>query len=144
MIRVQATLTKKLESDVGVHGAMSMFRDATTTSGNGNASTSNSDAASSPIDKAAKSNSGKSYLSSWRKLRSKSSSTPLSSTSHSAKINTSASTAGDKGEPYTIASVPMTNFIPVERRGQKAAPNLKAMAFKGPQKEYMGSLARLV
>jgi hypothetical protein len=38
----------------------------------------------------------------------------------------------------------MTNFIPVERRGQKAAPNLKAMAFEGPQKEYMGSLARLV
>lgn len=43
-----------------------------------------------------------------------------------------------------MASVPMTNFIPVERRGQKAAPNLKAMAFEGPQKEYMGSLARLV
>jgi hypothetical protein len=43
-----------------------------------------------------------------------------------------------------MASVPMTNFIPVERRGQKAAPNLKAMNFEGPQKEYMGSLARLV
>ena len=43
-----------------------------------------------------------------------------------------------------MASVPMTSWIPVERRGQKAAPNLKAMAFEGPQKEYMGSLARLV
>ena len=144
MERVQATLTKKLGSEVGVHGAMSMFRDATTTSGNGNASTSNSDAASSTTDKAAKSNSGKSYLSSWRKLRSKSSGTPLSSTNHSSKISTSANAASDKGEPYTMASVPMTNFIPVERRGQKAAPNLKAMAFEGPQKEYMGSLARLV
>jgi hypothetical protein len=144
MERVQATLTKKLGSDVGVHGAMSMFRDATTTSGNGNASISNSDAASSTTDKAAKSNSGKSYLSSWRKLRSKSSGTPLSSTNHSSKINISANAAGEKGEPYTMASVPMTNFIPVERRGQKAAPNLKAMAFEGPQKEYMGSLARLV
>ena len=144
MERVQATLTKKLGSDVGVHGAISMFRDATTPSGNGNTSTSNSDAASSTTDKAAKSNSGKSYLSSWRKLRSKSSGTPLSTTNHSSKINTSASAAGEKGEPYTMVSVPMTNFIPVERRGQKAAPNLKAMAFEGPQKEYMGSLARLV
>lgn len=144
MERVQATLTKKLGSDVGVHGAMSMFRDATATSGNGGMSTSNADAASGTTDKAAKSNSGKSYLSSWRKLRSKSSGTPLSSTTNSSKINTSANATGDKGEPYTMASVPMTNFIPVERRGQKAAPNLKGMAFEGPQKEYMGSLARLV
>lgn len=144
MERVQATLTKKLGSDVGVHGAMSMFRDATTTSGTGNASTASSDAASGITDKAAKSNSGKSYLSSWRKLRSKSSGTPLSSLNNSSKINVGASAVGDKGEPYTMASVPMTNFIPVERRGQKAAPNLKAMNFEGPQKEYMGSLARLV
>ena len=144
MERVQATLTKKLGSDVGVHGAISMFRDATTTSGTGNASTANSDAASGVTDKAAKSNSGKSYLSSWRKLRSKSSGTPLSALNNSSKINVGATAVGDKGEPYTMASVPMTNFIPVERRGQKAAPNLKAMAFEGPQKEYMGSLARLV
>jgi hypothetical protein len=144
MERVQSTLTKKLGSDVGVHGAMSMFRDATTPSGNGNTNTSSSDAASSTTDKAAKSNSGKSYLSSWRKLRSKSSGTPLSSTNHSSKVSTGTNAMGDKGEPYTMASVPMTNFIPVERRGQKAAPNLKAMNFEGPQKEYMGSLARLV
>lgn len=144
MERVQATLTKKLGSDVGVHGAISMFKDAATTSGTGNASTANSDAASGITDKAAKSNSGKSYLSSWRKLRSKSSGTPLSSLNNPSKINVGASAVGDKGEPYTMASVPMTNFIPVERRGQKAAPNLKAMAFEGPQKEYMGSLARLV
>jgi hypothetical protein len=144
MERVQATLTKKLGSDVGVHGAMSMFRDATTPSGNGNTNTSGSDAASGTTDKAAKSNSGKSYLSSWRKLRSKSSGTPLSSTNHSSKVSAGTNAMGDKGEPYTMASVPMTNFIPVERRGQKAAPNLKAMNFEGPQKEYMGSLARLV
>ena len=137
-------MTKKLGSDVGVHGAMSMFRDANTTSGTGNASTTNSDAASGITDKVAKSNSGKSYLSSWRKLRSKSSGTPLSALNNASKINVGASAVSDKGEPYTMASVPMTNFIPVERRGQKAAPNLKAMAFEGPQKEYMGSLARLV
>ena len=143
MERVQATLTKKLGSDVGVHGAMSMFRDATTAGGSGSMSAASSDAAST-TDKAAKSNSGKSYLSSWRKLRSKSSGTPLSTTGHASKINTSTTATGEKGEPYTMASVPMTNFIPVERRGQKAAPNLKALTFEGPQKEYMGSLARLV
>ncbi len=43
-----------------------------------------------------------------------------------------------------MASVPMTSYIPVERRGQKSAPNLKNMVFEGPQKDYMGSLARLV
>jgi hypothetical protein len=142
MERVQTTLTKKLGSEVGVHGAMSMFRDATTTSGSTN--TSSSDAASGITDKATKSNSGKSYLASWRKLRSKSSGAPLSSTNHGSKIITSTNVTGDKPEPYTMASVPMTNFIPVERRGQKAAPNLKVMTFEGPQKEYMGSLARLV
>lgn len=141
MERVQVTLSKKLGSDVGVHGAMSMFRDATTPNGNTNAPSSD---AASVTEKAAKSNSGKSYLSSWRKLRSKSSGTPLSSTNHSAKTTIGATATGEKGEPYTMASVPMTNFIPVERRGQKAAPNLKAMNFEGPQKEYMGSLARLV
>jgi hypothetical protein len=141
MERVQATLTKKLGSDVGVHGSMAMFRDASSAGTNGAHTTLSSDAASGTTDKAAKSNSGKSYLSSWRKLRSKSSGTPLSSTT---KPTAATTVVADKGESHTMASVPMTSFIPVERRGQKAAPNLKAMAFEGPQKEYMGSLARLV
>jgi hypothetical protein len=141
MERVQATLTKKLGSDVGVHGSMSMFRDASSAGTNGVHTTLGSDSASGTTDKAAKSNSGKSYLSSWRKLRSKSSGTPLSSTS---KPPPAATIVVDKGESHNMASVPMTSWIPVERRGQKAAPNLKAMAFEGPQKEYMGSLARLV
>jgi len=141
MERVQATLTKKLGSDVGVHGSMAMFRDASSTGTNGASGAVSSDAASGTTDKAAKSNSGKSYLSSWRKLRSKSSGTPLSSTS---KPSAATTVASDKGEHHTMASVPMTSFIPVERRGQKGAPNLKTMAFEGPQKEYMGSLARLV
>lgn len=143
MERVQATLTKKLGSDVGVHGAMSMFRDAGSMGANGSSSAApNSDAAST-TDKAAKSNSGKSYLSSWRKLRNKSSGTPLSG-NHSAKSGTGAASIIDRSELQTMASVPMTSYIPVERRGQKSAPNLKNMVFEGPQKDYMGSLARLV
>lgn len=64
MERVQAALTKKLGSDVGVHGVAGMFKDAsaaTVATAMGNAHGSDSAAAS---DKAAKSNSGKSYLSS--------------------------------------------------------------------------------
>ena len=106
-------------------------------------------------ERAAKSTSGKSYLSSWRKLRSKSSGTPLSTTNAAAAAvamgagangaSTGAATAlGEKGDGPIMVSVPMTSFVPVERRGQKAARDVKTMVFEGPQKEYMGSLARLL
>lgn len=144
MERVQATLAKKLGSDVGVHGAMPMFRDASSMSSGSSTAAPSSDAASGTTDKATKSNSGKSYLSSWRKLRSKSSGTPLSTVGNASKAASGLAAMGDKGESHTMASVPMTSWIPVERRGQKSAPNLKNMTFDGPQKEYMGSLARLV
>ncbi|KAM0714265.1 hypothetical protein Q7P37_010052 [Cladosporium fusiforme] len=144
MERVQATLVKKLGSEVGVHGAMAMFKDASTGATGLSTTAASSDAASGSTDKATKSNSGKSYLSSWRKLRNKSSGTPLSTSSHSSKATTGSTTVGDRVEPQTMASVPMTSYIPVERRGQKAVPNLKSMSFEGPQKDYMGSLARLV
>lgn len=144
MERVQATLVKKLGSEVGVHGAMAMFKDASSGANGVSTSTASSDAASGATDKATKSNSGKSYLSSWRKLRNKSSGTPLSSGSHSSKATASIAAMSDRAEPQTMASVPMTSYIPVERRGQKAAPNLKNITFEGPQRDYMGSLARLV
>ena len=35
----------------------------------------------------------------------------------------------------------MTSFVPIERRGNKK--DVRNLAFDGPQKEYMGSLARL-
>jgi hypothetical protein len=135
MERVQAALTKKLGNDVGVHGVAGMFKDAsaaTVANAMGNAQGSDSAAAS---DKAAKSNSGKSYLSSWRKLRNKSSAAPL---------NSSSAMHGNKSEKdqHNMPSVPMTTFVPVERRGgnKRDARNL---VFEGPNKEYMGSLARL-
>lgn len=142
MERVQATLVKKLGSEVGVHSAATMFKDAPGVSANGTSTTAGADGSSTTTDKAAKSNSGKSYLSSWRKLRSKSSGTPLSTTTSGAKAVPG--TITERAEPPTMASVPMTSFVPVERRGQKAVRDVKGMVFEGPQKEYMGSLARLV
>ncbi|EME42227.1 hypothetical protein DOTSEDRAFT_73142 [Dothistroma septosporum NZE10] len=137
MERVQAALAKKLGSDVGVHGVTGMFRDAssaTLASAMGHANGSDNP----QPDKAMKSNSGKSYLTSWRKLRNKSSGAPLSTNPAAA---TAAAKAGVEREQHLMQSVPMTNFVPVERRGtKKEARNL---VFEGPNKEYMGSLARL-
>ncbi|OQN99229.1 hypothetical protein B0A48_15078 [Cryoendolithus antarcticus] len=145
MERVQTALVKKLGSEVGVQGAMGMFRDApsfSTSTSNPNSSAPGSDTAST-TDKNAKSNSGKSYLSSWRKLRSKSSGAPLAS-SNGAGHRSQASAGAERGEPQHMPSVPMTSFISVERRGQKSGRDVKSMVFEGPQREYMGSVARLV
>lgn len=134
MERVQAALSKKLGSDVGVQGVAGMFKDAsaaTVTSAMGNVGSDNAAAS----DKAAKSNSGKSYLSSWRKLRNKSSGTPLSTGS---QMPIKPAPGQDQ---HTIPSVPMTSFVPVERRGNKR--DARNLVFEGPNKEYMGSLARL-
>lgn len=137
MERVQTTFTKKLGSDVGVHGVAGIFKDAsaaTVASAMGNAP--GSDGAH--ADKAAKSNSGKSYLTSWRKLRNKSSGAPIA-THHQAGVG-ALKTPTEKDQ-HTMPSVPMTSFVPVERRGNKR--DARNMSFDGPNQEYMGSLARL-
>ncbi|KAK0772362.1 hypothetical protein LTR91_005883 [Friedmanniomyces endolithicus] len=139
MERVQAALAKKLGNDVGLHGVTGLFKDAAG-AGSGGTTSSNAHAAASPdavagAEKAAtKSREGKGYLTSWRKLRNKSSGTPLT-TSHPA-----GKTANEKDSP-ALSSVPMTTFMPVERRGPKR--DIRNMVFEGPQKDYMGSLARL-
>ena len=132
MERVQAALVKKLGNDVGVHGVTGLFKDASVAGAP--ASNSHGADAVAGAEKAAKSKEGKGYLTSWRKLRNKSSGTPLTS-SQAGKVHTT-----DK-EPPTLSSVPMTSFVPVERRGPKR--DIRNMTFDGPQKEYMGSLARL-
>lgn len=131
MERVQAALSKKLGSDVGLHGTSGLFKDA---SGGGTSGTNGTQAgdAIAGAEKAQKSKEGKGYLNSWRKLRSKSSGTPL---------NTSQVSKSADKEQSTMPSVPMTSFVPVERRGQRK--DVRNLTFEGPQKEYMGSLARL-
>lgn len=131
MERVQAALSKKLGSDVGLQGVSALFKDASTGGASASGSSPGGDAGAG-AEKTSRSKEGKGYLTSWRKLRSKSSGAPLT-TAQLFKT-------GDKEQP-TMQSVPMTNFVPVERRGHKK--EARNLTFEGPQKEYMGSLARL-
>lgn len=133
MERVQTALAKKLGSDVGVGGLAGLFKEAASGSG---ATSGASNAPGAEVTAGAektKSKESKGYLNSWRKLRSKSSGTPLGS----AHVHKTA-----EKELPSMASVPMTRFVPVERRGQKK--EVKNLVFDGPNREYMGSLARLV
>ena len=147
--RVQTALAKKLGHDVGVHGALASFKDAPTPGGAfGDDGTGSAGAGADPAtDKAHKSSSGKSYLSSWRKLRSKSSGAPLTTgATHrtgGAHPKPSAAAAAAERELHTIPSVPMTSFVPVERRGNQFRRDARNAVFEGPQREYMASLARL-
>ncbi|GAB1217138.1 hypothetical protein ATERTT37_006363 [Aspergillus terreus] len=119
--QVQASLTKKIGSEVGVQGAMPLFR-----------SSHPSDDPTVIEAPPAKTSSGpsKSYLSSWRKLRSKNSgiggTTMLSSTREPSKDN------------LTISSLPMT---PVPNSHPKR--DTTQLQFSGPNSNYMGALARL-
>ncbi|KAI7054048.1 hypothetical protein KC327_g18518 [Hortaea werneckii] len=133
MERTQGALAKKLGSDVGLQGVSTLFKEAAAAGSTSATGTGQTVEAASGTEKAAKSKEGKSYLNSWRKLRNKSSGTPLTS-SQVGKA------AAEKESP-SMASVPMTSFVPIERRGNKK--DVRNLAFDGPQKEYMGSLARL-
>jgi hypothetical protein len=129
--RVQPVLAKKLGNDVGLHGAAASFKDAAPMPSNSEAS-----GAEHTTDKAHKSNSsGKGFVSSWRKLRNKSSGTPLGN--GASKIKTSA-----ERDQHNIPSVPMTSFVPVDMRGAKRDLARNAI-FEGTNKEYLSSLARL-
>ncbi|TKA83264.1 hypothetical protein B0A55_00786 [Friedmanniomyces simplex] len=103
------------------------------------------DAVAGAAEKASKSREGKGYLTSWRKLRNKSSGTPLTTSLHQAGGRTTAAGGADReGPALSLASVPMTSFVPVERRGAKReVRKVRKLVFEGPQREYMGSLARL-
>ncbi|KAF1356508.1 hypothetical protein BDV97DRAFT_365263 [Delphinella strobiligena] len=128
MERVQAVMAKKLgQSEVGVQGIGLLFRDAAPTESGAVPTEASKDPP--------KTNSGKSYLSSWRKLRSKNS-------------GVNSATGGSFGvrsekEGVTMASIPMTSFVPVENRSAYQRELPQDSAFDGPLKEYMGCLARL-
>ena len=130
MERVQAGLSKKLGSDVGVHGVSALFRDAASA---GVPNTSQGFDATAGAERTSKSKEGRSYLTSWRKLRSKSSGTPLAMVS--------AGRTGEKEQLSTMSSVPMTSFVPVERRGPKRDASFSTP--EGPNKDYCRSLAEL-
>jgi hypothetical protein len=124
MERVQAVLIKRLGSEVGVQALSALFKDAPV-----------------PIDStgttadAREPKPNKSYLSSWRKLRGKNSSSGVTIPLSSSRT--------DK-EVANMASVPMTSFVPIDKRTAKQTLFKEAAtSFEGPHKEYMNSVSRL-
>ena len=125
MEQSQANLAKKLGNEVGVQGAAAIFKGAHVVDD----SASNSEAM---IPMSA--HSSKSYLKSWRKLRSKNSLGPSS-----AAGSTMNASKTDLREAPTMKSLPMTaNQNP--RFPKRDVSQVQCM---GPNPSYMGALARL-
>ena len=124
--QAQTALTRKLGNEVGVQGANSMFKDA---------STGEPDPAGN-VPRSA-SISGKSSSFSWRRLRSKNSSAGLGNayTGGGRKESFAESTK----EGLTMASLPMTSH-PTTRPPKRDVTSLQ---FSGPNANYMAALARL-
>lgn len=120
--QVQAALTKKLGSEVGLQGATLLFK------GSGS-----DDLANAPDTMPSKSSSGtgKSYLSSWRKLRSK--------TSGHSSGTTVVNIKEASKDSLTVSTVPMTS-TPNSHFTQRKVTQLQ---LNGPNANYMGALARL-
>ena len=135
MERVQAALVKRLGNDVGISGLAGVFKDAATSTMSGATGTNGGDTSTGAEKTRSKESKG--YLNSWRKLRSKSSGAPTTSST----MSKAAIKAAEKELP-TMDSVPMTSYVPVERRGHKK--DVRNLVFEGPNREYMGSLARLL
>ncbi|KAL4806963.1 hypothetical protein BDV18DRAFT_159192 [Aspergillus unguis] len=120
--QVQMSLAKKLGSEVGVQGAMPLFKAAQASEDSTTVDTLPPRTSNGP---------GKSYLSSWRKLRSKN-----SSGFGAASIANSKEASKDH---LTMSSLPMTP-IP---NAQHAERNIAQVQFNGPNANYMSALARL-
>jgi hypothetical protein len=131
--QVQTQLAKKLGNEVGVQSVTALFRDATTV-GEGAASADGVGKHGSQ-DHTAKGAvaQGKSYLASWRKLRSKNSG-----------VNLAGMAGGTKGaevpkDSLVMSTLPMTNLPSI----RFAKRDISGVVFEGPNASYMGSLARL-
>ncbi|KAL4749357.1 hypothetical protein BDW72DRAFT_134793 [Aspergillus terricola var. indicus] len=119
--QVQMSLSKKISNEVGVQGAMPLFKAAPVLDDPATVDAMPSKTSNGP---------SKSYLSSWRKLRSKNSgfgATTLSSSKEASK------------DHLTISSLPMTP-IP---NAQHSSRNIAQVQFDGPHANYMSALARL-
>ena len=123
--QVQAILTKKLGSEVGVQGSGGMFKDAPAAG----------DSESSGISKSG-SMSSKSSSFSWRRLRSKNSGVGLAN-NYSNKIP---SAEGPKAG-LVMGTLPMTSTAVSKVRFAKR--DVGQVQFSGPNANYMGALARL-
>lgn len=123
--QVQAVLAKKLGSEVGVHGAMPLFKASPTTEDVSTATE------APPPKTSSGTSSSKSYLTSWRKLRSKNSGVGATTPAPNPRETTK--------DSLTISSLPMTSTP----TSQSAERDVTQLQFKGPNANYMGALARL-
>ena len=124
--QVQGQLARKLGAEVGVNGSLSLFKSSTVVEDNG----SNQEL---PINKSVSVGS-KSYLPSWKKLRSKSSGASATPSSFASSGSREASK-----ETPTIRPLQMTSSLNVRntRREQHKVLGI------GPYAHYMASLGRL-
>ncbi|KAF2147295.1 uncharacterized protein K452DRAFT_304157 [Aplosporella prunicola CBS 121167] len=122
--QVQTNLVKKLGSEVGTNGATAMFKDAHTV---GVTSPDGSTAPELP----SKSGTGRSYLTSWKKLRSKNSGANLANTFTGAKDISK--------DSLTMNTLPMTSLPNV----RMAKREISQVDFTGPHANYMSALAKL-
>lgn len=138
--QAQTNLSKKLGNEVGVNGISTLFKEASTASSppSVNTNASNPSTESNTTSTGGKTSS-KGYLSSWRKLRSKSSSSNLN-TGHTASRE-------QPKDGMTMISLPMTHGIGAQRsigkRHETNANSLNAVEIDGPNANYAGALARL-
>lgn len=120
--QVQAALTRKLGSDVGVNSSGSIFKEASTGEGEGGM----------PMPRSG-SVSNKPSSFSWRRLRPKNSAVGLTSAYNSR------STPSELPKESSVASLPITPQ-PTSRPPRR---DLSLAQFTGPNATYMNSLARL-
>lgn len=130
--QVQTILAKKLGNEVGVHSVSTLFKDAFTVGEGASMDGINRVATNDHPPKSAVSQS-KSYLTSWRKLRSKNSGVNLAS-----MASTSAKSEVPK-DSLVMNTLPMTS-LPTIRFAKR---DISGLTFEGPNSGYMGSLARL-
>jgi hypothetical protein len=139
--QVQASLSRKLGNEVGVHGASTLFKEAGTTTADGDSSS------SSMVDRKASVSAKPSGAFSWRRLRGKNSSAGLSSAyagkGGSGGVGMSTAPALVEGavsaKDAVVSSLPMTAH-PTSRPAKR---DISSVAFGGPNANYMGALARL-
>ncbi|KAL1644301.1 hypothetical protein SLS61_008904 [Didymella pomorum] len=132
--QVQAQLAKKLGNEVGVQSVSTLFKDATSV-GEGSGGESMRSMHSSQDNSTSRAVAqGKSYLTSWRKLRSKNSGVNLASMA-GPKISN-----GDvPKDSLNMATLPMTSLPSI----RFAKRDTSGLTFEGPNSGYMSSLARL-
>ena len=125
MERAQANLSKKLGNDVGVQGAVAAFKGVNIV---------DDSASNSEIIKPTSAINNKSYMKSWRKLRSKNSLGPGSTVGSAANAS-----RNDLSQPMAMNSLPMTT----SQNPRFPKRDVSQVQCMGPNPSYMGALARL-